>query len=180
MADAKWTIKAREFVNCNCSYGYPCQFNAQPTHGNCEAVAGMQIDQGHHGNTRLDGLRFVGIFRWPKAIHEGNGEAAVVIDERANSRRRSKRAAIIQKRHRNEVVPKQDALHAHEGEHAREHKPIAAAHASGGGRKWRRRALLAGVVRTDWARDGLKAGAADLAESCGNRHGKIIVNFAAS
>jgi hypothetical protein len=95
MADAKWTIKAREFVNCNCSYGCPCQFNALPTHGNCEAVAGMQIDQGHHGNTRLDGLRFVGIFRWPKAIHEGNGEAAVVIDERANEEQRGALLRIL-------------------------------------------------------------------------------------
>ncbi|MGA7790694.1 MAG: DUF1326 domain-containing protein, partial [Xanthobacteraceae bacterium] len=30
-------------MNCNCAYGCPCQFNALPTHGNCEAVAGMQI-----------------------------------------------------------------------------------------------------------------------------------------
>ena len=46
MTDVKWTIKAREFVNCNCAYGCPCQFNALPTHGNCKAVAGMQIDTG--------------------------------------------------------------------------------------------------------------------------------------
>ena len=83
MTDVKWTIKGREFVNCNCAYGCPCQFNALPTHGNCQAVVGMQIDQGHHGDTQLDGLRFAGIFRWPGAIHEGKGEAAVVIDERA-------------------------------------------------------------------------------------------------
>jgi hypothetical protein len=36
------------------AYGCPCQFNALPTHGNCEAVAGMQIDQGYHGDTPLD------------------------------------------------------------------------------------------------------------------------------
>jgi hypothetical protein len=52
----------------------------------------MQIDEGFHANTRLDGLRFVGIFRWPGAIHEGKGEAAVVIDERAND---SQRAALL-------------------------------------------------------------------------------------
>jgi hypothetical protein len=33
--------------------------------------------QSHHGSTKLDGLKFVGIFRWPGAIHEGKGEAAV-------------------------------------------------------------------------------------------------------
>jgi hypothetical protein len=23
---------------CNCDWGCPCQFNAKPTHGNCEGV----------------------------------------------------------------------------------------------------------------------------------------------
>jgi hypothetical protein len=95
MTDVKWMIKAREFVNCNCAYGCPCQFNALPTHGNCEAVAGMEIDQGYHGDTRLDGLRFVGIFRWPGAIHEGKGEAAVVIDERASEAQRGALLRIL-------------------------------------------------------------------------------------
>jgi hypothetical protein len=95
VTDVKWTIKAREFVNCNCAYGCPCQFNALPTHGNCEAVAAMQIDTGHHGSTRLDGLKFVGIFRWPGAIHEGKGEAAVVIDERASPAQRDALLRIL-------------------------------------------------------------------------------------
>ena len=80
MVDTNWTIHAREFVNCNCSYGCPCQFNGLPTYGDCKAVAGMQIEQGHHGETKLDGLKFVGVFRWPGAIHEGKGEAAIVIE----------------------------------------------------------------------------------------------------
>ncbi len=92
MADTKWTIKGREFVNCNCSYGCPCQFNGLPPHGHCQAVGGFEIEQGHHGSTKLDGLKFVGIFRWPGAIHEGKGEAAVVIDERASE---PQRAALL-------------------------------------------------------------------------------------
>jgi hypothetical protein len=95
MTEIKWSIKAREFVNCNCSYGCPCQFNALPTHGNCEAVTAMQIDEGIHGNTRLDGLRFIGIFRWPGAIHEGKGEGAVVIDERASQPQRDALLRIL-------------------------------------------------------------------------------------
>jgi hypothetical protein len=95
MVDAKWTIHGREFVNCNCSYGCPCQFNALPTHGFCQAVAGMQIERGHHGDTQLDGLKFVGIFRWPGAVHEGKGEAAVVIDERANQAQRNALLRIL-------------------------------------------------------------------------------------
>src|SRR5262245_8634118 len=42
-----WEIKATEFVNCNRSYGCPCQFNAPPTHGNCEAAGAFRIDEGY-------------------------------------------------------------------------------------------------------------------------------------
>src|SRR5690242_9124576 len=61
-AMVEWAFKGREFTNCNCAYGCPCQFNALPTHGNCQAVIGIQIDEGHHGQTSLDGLRFAGVF----------------------------------------------------------------------------------------------------------------------
>src|SRR3984893_13962574 len=88
MAEAQWMIKAREFTNCNCAYGCPCQFNALPTHGHCQAVAGLEIEEGHHDKTRLDGLAAVSILRWPGAIHEGKGEAAVIIDERASEEQR--------------------------------------------------------------------------------------------
>ena len=93
--DVKWQIKGREFVNCNCSYGCPCQFNGLPTQGFCEAVGGFQIDEGFHGDTRLDGLKFVGIFQWPGPIHEGRGEAAVVVDERATPQQREKLLRIM-------------------------------------------------------------------------------------
>lgn len=88
----KWTIHGREFTNCNCAYGCPCQFNALPTHGNCQAVVGIQIDTGHHGDTKLDGLRFGGIFRWPGAIHLGGGEVVPIVDARANE---AQRGAIL-------------------------------------------------------------------------------------
>jgi hypothetical protein len=95
MTDVKWTIRAREFANCNCDYGCPCQFNALPTHDNCRAVVGIQIDTGHHGNTRLDGLKVAGIFKWPGPIHEGKGEAAVIVDERADAAQREALLRIL-------------------------------------------------------------------------------------
>lgn len=87
-----WMFKGREFTNCNCAYGCPCQFNALPTYGDCKAVVGVQIDAGHHGATSLDGLRFAGIFAWPGPIHLGNGEAQPIVDKRANE---AQRAAIL-------------------------------------------------------------------------------------
>jgi hypothetical protein len=95
MAGIQWVMKGHEFINCNCAYGCPCQFNALPTHGFCEAVGGFQIDQGFHGDTKLDGLRFVGMFRWPGPIHEGKGEAAVIIDERATPQQREALLRIV-------------------------------------------------------------------------------------
>lgn len=95
MLDTHWTIKGREFTNCNCAYGCPCQFNALPTHGHCQAVVGMQIDEGHHGNTPLDGLKFVGVFSWPGPIHEGRGEAAVIIGEEATAPQREALLRIL-------------------------------------------------------------------------------------
>jgi len=83
-----WAIKGREFANCNCSYGCPCQFNALPTHGNCCAVTGYQIDQGYWGTVNLDGLRCAGIYSWPGPVHKGNGTMQLVIDERADAAQR--------------------------------------------------------------------------------------------
>jgi hypothetical protein len=88
MADVKWHLKGRNFSHCNCSYGCPCQFNALPTHGNCEAVVGIVIDEGNHGGTKLDGLMFGGVFSWPGPIHEGHGQAVPIVDERASPAQR--------------------------------------------------------------------------------------------
>jgi hypothetical protein len=83
-----WEFKGRELVNCNCEYGCNCQFNALPDKGHCQAVAGIQIDEGHHGDTRLDGLRIAAIYKWPGAVHEGNGEALPFVDQRADEKQR--------------------------------------------------------------------------------------------
>lgn len=39
MADVKWSIRASEFVNCNRSYGCPCQFNGRPSCHHWTAVS---------------------------------------------------------------------------------------------------------------------------------------------
>src|SRR6266436_564 len=95
MPDVKWAIKGREFVNCNCAYGCPCQFNALPTHGNCKAVVGFDIEEGHHGGTRLDGLKAAGVLAWPGPIHEGRGEAQLIIDQRATPAQRQALLRIL-------------------------------------------------------------------------------------
>ncbi len=90
-----WEIQADEMATCNCAYGCPCQFNALPTYGTCEATAGFQIKQGHFGDTRLDGLRAVGILAWPGPIHEGCGKAFTIIDKRADEAQRQALLTIM-------------------------------------------------------------------------------------
>jgi hypothetical protein len=90
-----WRIKAREFANCNCAYGCPCQFNALPTHGTCEAAIGFQIDEGHFGDVKLDGVRTAGIYKWPGPVHEGDGEMLVIVDESANDAQRDALVRIM-------------------------------------------------------------------------------------
>lgn len=84
MANVEWRIRGVEFAACTCSWGCPCQFNARPTHGKCEAVVAMRIDDGEFDRVSLDGLCWVGAFAWPGAIHEGGGRVQVYIDERAS------------------------------------------------------------------------------------------------
>ena len=89
-----WRIAGEEVVSCNCAWGCPCQFNALPTTGRCEALAGWQIREGHFGNTTLDGLRFARIVWWPGSIPEGNGTLQTIIDERATPEQRDALIAI--------------------------------------------------------------------------------------
>jgi hypothetical protein len=91
-----WEIKATELVNCNCAYGCPCQFNALPTHGFCEAISAYKITEGFHGDVRIDGLNAIAIFQWPGAIHHGKGKAFRIIDKRANETQRQSLRRILE------------------------------------------------------------------------------------
>ena len=98
----KWMIRAKEFTNCNCAYWCPCQFNSPATHGFCEAVGSILIEEGYFNDTRLDGLKFVGIFKWPGQIADGNGRSQFIIDERAD---KAQREAIRKIAHGESTAP---------------------------------------------------------------------------
>lgn len=83
-----WRIVADETGTCNCAWGCPCQFNALPTHGRCEALVAVCIREGHYGSIKLDGLTFAAAYWWPKAVHEGNGIVQLAIDEKATAEQR--------------------------------------------------------------------------------------------
>jgi len=90
-----WRLKGRELANCNCEYGCNCQFGGLPDKVSCQAVFGMDIDEGIHGDTDLSGLKIAAVFRWPGAIHEGKGECAAFVDERASEAQRNALLTIM-------------------------------------------------------------------------------------
>ncbi len=84
----QWMIRGMEFSNCNCDYGCPCQFNSPSTHGFCEAIGSVIIEEGYFNDTSLDGLRFVGLYQWPGEVASGNGRQQFIIDQRADEKQR--------------------------------------------------------------------------------------------
>jgi len=91
----KWHIQGEYFLACNCDYGCPCNFNARPSMGFCQGVVGIKIADGAYGGTRLDGLHAALAMKWPGAIHEGNGVAALFVDERATGAQREAMSKIV-------------------------------------------------------------------------------------
>ncbi len=95
MAYVDWEIRGAKISACNCNYGCPCQFNAPPTHGRCEGVDVLEIEEGHFGDISLDGLRVGMLAGWPGEIHEGDGVGQVIIDERADEAQREALYKIV-------------------------------------------------------------------------------------
>lgn len=79
-----WRLKADWIEACNCPHGCNCQFGGIPNEGKCEGLFGLVVKDGKFGNASLNGLRAAIIFKYPKAIHEGNGHVALFIDEKAS------------------------------------------------------------------------------------------------
>jgi hypothetical protein len=90
-----WFLSGPSLGSCNCDYGCPCQFESKPTHGDCRGFEAAEIEKGHFGDVKLDGLRFVLLYAWPGPIYEGKGEMQTIIDERANAAQRNALLTIL-------------------------------------------------------------------------------------
>jgi hypothetical protein len=99
MAETKtptWNMKGVLIIACNCDYGCPCNVNGRPSLGKCEGGWTWQIEQGAYGDLKLDGLNLGLYCNWPAAIHEGNGVATTLIDDRANSAQREALRSLVE------------------------------------------------------------------------------------
>jgi len=94
-----WYMEGPWFKNCNCDPGCPCDFNQNPTHGNCHGIVAMRIDKGHFGDVDLSGLCWAGAASWPGALHEGNGELQPIIDDKATEEQMGALAEALSGQH---------------------------------------------------------------------------------
>jgi len=90
-----WRIKVHNVEACNCSTGCNCQFSGYPDPGKCEAMIGGEVAEGTFGDVSLAGIRYVIAAMYPKAIHEGNGQVALFIDDRATPAQAEAMATIM-------------------------------------------------------------------------------------
>jgi hypothetical protein len=90
-----YRIKGVWLETCNCDPGCNCNFGGFPDHGSCEALGGIFVEEGKFGDVDLSGMKVVFAIKWPKAIHEGNGNAAGFIDESATQDQVNGMATIL-------------------------------------------------------------------------------------
>ncbi len=90
-----WRLKGTVLIACNCDYGCPCNFNALPTQGKCEGAWSWHVEEGRSDDVPLDGLAFTIAVDWPGAIHEGNGRAIILVDERADDSQRDAISMLV-------------------------------------------------------------------------------------
>lgn len=58
-----WSVKARYTDTCSCAPTCPCFFGSAPTHGYCEGITLVEIDEGHYGDVQLDGVAVLAVYR---------------------------------------------------------------------------------------------------------------------
>lgn len=90
-----WSLKGTVIVACNCDYGCPCNFNALPSTGKCEGGWTWHVDEGRYDDVVMDGLNFSVYANWPGAIHDGGGEALILVDESADDDQRKAIDALV-------------------------------------------------------------------------------------
>jgi len=78
----RWHMKGQGYEFCNCDLGCGCNLGGFPNSkdGSCRALVGFTVATGTCGDVDLTGVKGAGIFVWPKAIHEGNGKTAFIVD----------------------------------------------------------------------------------------------------
>ena len=83
-----WQIQGTYMESCSCEAICPCIVLGPPTQGECSALVAWQIERGHDGGLKLDGLNMALLVHTPGKMHETKWKAAVYVDDRASPQQR--------------------------------------------------------------------------------------------
>ena len=81
-----WQISGEYLETCSCDYVCPCiltNMSAKPTKGDCTFAMVFEIEKGHSGDVKLDGLSFAVLGNAPDVMGKGNWSVGLIIDDRA-------------------------------------------------------------------------------------------------
>lgn len=90
-----WKVSGEYFEVCNCEAICPCIVFSPPTTGECIAVIGWKILEGHHGDTDLSGLNVGMVANADGNMKNGNWRVALYTDARAEETQAEALAAIF-------------------------------------------------------------------------------------
>ena len=82
----KWNIKGELILNCSCDVFCPCVISLglhPPTEGKCQGWLGIDIEQGHYGDTDLSGLKVGMLLEIPGNMSRGDWKVGLYLDENA-------------------------------------------------------------------------------------------------
>jgi len=80
----EWQLQGSYFETCNCEVACPCIWLQSPSEGDCKLLVAWHIDKGHYAEQSLNNLNIALACYSPANMKDGNWQAALYIDERAN------------------------------------------------------------------------------------------------
>ena len=80
----EWNLQGNYFEACNCENACPCVWLQPPSEGNCKLLVAWHINKGHLNDAVLDGLNVALACFSPGHMKDGDWQAALYVDERAN------------------------------------------------------------------------------------------------
>jgi len=90
---SKWDIDGTYFETCNCETACPCVFLSAPTTGDCTALIGWHISNGHFDDVNLRGLSVAMAVHSPGHMAEVPWQVALYVDSKGNKEQQD---ALIQ------------------------------------------------------------------------------------
>ena len=79
-----WNLQGDYFETCNCVTACPCVWLQPPSEGNCKLLVAWHIDRGHFNGQSLDGMNVALACYSPGHMKDGNWQAALYVDEKAD------------------------------------------------------------------------------------------------